>query len=250
MYMERNLFLYWEGPDYSLISLFRKLIYLHSKNGKGYKVHLINHKNVHEYIKDLPKCFFKLKLAHQADVVRVNVICDYGGIWIDSDTIVVDKLDGLFDYLETKDGFFILEDKNHRLCNGVFGSRPNTDLMRKWKEHAKHAHPNMRWTDIGEVALRSIRNNHPTFYDNYHIFSGRNDLYPVHPHVCVDHFLNKPYDFYKQIERPFQPLIIVIGTVYRAIQNESEKTILSKNRPLKYFLNLSLENGKKKGLIL
>ena len=102
MYMQRNLFLYWEGPDYSLISLFRKLIYLHSKNGKGYKVHLINHKNVHEYIKDLPKCFFKLQLAHQADVVRVNVICDYGGIWIDSDTIVVDKLDGLFDYLETK----------------------------------------------------------------------------------------------------------------------------------------------------
>ena len=43
---DRNVFLYWEGEDNSLISILRKLIYLHSKSGKGYKVHLINHKNV------------------------------------------------------------------------------------------------------------------------------------------------------------------------------------------------------------
>lgn len=28
--------------------------------------------------------------AHQADFVRVNVICDYGGIWLDSDTLVLE----------------------------------------------------------------------------------------------------------------------------------------------------------------
>jgi signal transduction histidine kinase len=38
--------------------------------------------------------------AHQADFVRVHVICDYGGIWLDSDTLVLDSLDSLFDCME------------------------------------------------------------------------------------------------------------------------------------------------------
>jgi mannosyltransferase OCH1-like enzyme len=70
--------------------------------------------------------------AHQADFVRVNVICEYGGIWLDSDTLVLDSLDSLFDLVEIKNGFFIKEN-NNILCNGVFGSKPNTELMIKWR---------------------------------------------------------------------------------------------------------------------
>ena len=66
--------------------------------------------------------------THQADFVRVNVICDYGGIWLDSDTLVLDSLDSLFDILETKSGFFIKQNNSH-LCNGIFGSNPKTLLM-------------------------------------------------------------------------------------------------------------------------
>ena len=100
----RNVYMYWIGPECKLITLLRNLIYLHSTNGKGYNVHMINHENVNEYVKDLPACFYKLCPAHQADVVRVNVISDKGGIWLDSDTLVLDKLDTLFDLLETGDG--------------------------------------------------------------------------------------------------------------------------------------------------
>ena len=100
MYMEdnveRNVFLYWIGEEYKLILILRKLINLHSKNGKGYNVKLITHENIKDYISDLPDYFYKLRPAHQADYVRVNVICDYGGIWLDSDTLVIDSLDSLF----------------------------------------------------------------------------------------------------------------------------------------------------------
>jgi len=85
----RNIFLYWVGNEYKLISILRKLIYLHSTNGKGYKVHLINEKNINDYIQNIPDYFTKLCKANQADFVRVNVICDYGGIWLDSDTISI-----------------------------------------------------------------------------------------------------------------------------------------------------------------
>ena len=101
-----NVYLYWVGKEYKLISILRKLIYLHSKSGKGYEVILITDKNVNEDIK-VPEYFDKLCPAHQADFVRVNVICDFGGIWLDSDTLVIENLDSLFEILANKDGFFI-----------------------------------------------------------------------------------------------------------------------------------------------
>ena len=60
-----------------------------------------------------------MRPAHQADFVRVNVICDYGGIWLDSDTLVLDSLDSLFDIIDNKDGFLIKEN-NKILWNGIF----------------------------------------------------------------------------------------------------------------------------------
>tara|TARA_B110000305_G_C19414566_1_gene627241 strand:+ start:1614 stop:1949 length:336 start_codon:yes stop_codon:yes gene_type:complete len=107
MITNRNIYLYWIGKEYKLISILRNLIYLHSTNGIGYKVNLINETNINEYIKDIPHYFSRLCPAHQADFVRVHVICDYGGIWLDSDTLVVDKLDSLFDLIEKEEGFFI-----------------------------------------------------------------------------------------------------------------------------------------------
>ena len=38
---KRNIFLYWVGKEFKLISILRNLIYLHSTNGKGYNVILI-----------------------------------------------------------------------------------------------------------------------------------------------------------------------------------------------------------------
>ena len=127
----QNIFIYQCGPEYNLISILRDLIYAHSKNGKGYEVHLISDKNIKQYIKNIPEYFSKLCYAHQADFVRVNVICDYGGIWLDSDTLVLDSLDSLFDLIDKKNGFFIKEN-NELLSTGIFGSKANLPIMNEW----------------------------------------------------------------------------------------------------------------------
>lgn len=127
-----NIYLYWVGKEFKLIKILRNLIYLHSINGNGYNVNLITHDNLKQYISDIPNYFNDLCPAHQADYVRVCVICDYGGIWLDSDTLVIDNLDCLFKILKEKDGFFIKENDDI-LCNGVFGSNAKTPLMLEWK---------------------------------------------------------------------------------------------------------------------
>jgi hypothetical protein len=246
---KRNVFLYWVGKEYKLISILRNLIYLHSKNGKGYNVVLINDKNINEYVKYIPEYFKTMCPAHQADFVRVNVICEYGGIWLDSDTLVLNSLDSLFDLIENNNGFFIREN-NKYICNGVFGSKSNTPLMIQWKNNMLNIlnkkQGNIGWCDIGSVILKNISNTNKCLYDNYKIFDGLDNLYPVNFPNCVNEFINKPYDNYKNIIREYQPLIILVNSVYKNLKNKSEKQILEGKIPLNYFINKSFDNMNNK----
>lgn len=244
----RNIFLYWVGKEYKLISILRKLIYLHSTNGAGYNVILITDKNIKEYVKDIPDYFSSLCPAHQADFVRVQVICDYGGIWLDSDTLVIDKLDSLFDLIENKNGFFIKEN-NTTLWNGIFGSKKQTELMITWKSYLRYILDKKKntidWSEVGCQMLETMYNKNPSLYNDYTIFEGLDNLYPFNWDKCVNEFLEKPYDNYKNIVREYQPLVVLVNSVYKALEHKTEKDILEGNLPINYFINKSFENNRK-----
>lgn len=244
---DRNVFIYWIGPTFKLINILQKLIYLHSKNGKGYNVILLTHENIKEYVKDIPSYFYDLWPCYQADFIRVNVICDYGGIWLDSDTIVLNSLDSLFDIINNNEGFLIKEN-NEILWNGIFGSRKNTSFMKNWKKNIKitldSKNGKIEWAEIGCQMLKSMYNKNPKLFKNYKIFNGLDNLYPVNWDKCVDEYINKPYNNYKNIIRDFQPLIVLVNSVYRNIENKTEDEILNSNMPLNYFINKSYENLK------
>ncbi len=241
----RNLYLYWIGPEYKLISILRNLIYLHSTNGKGYNVVLITDQNIRDYINDIPEYFSKLCPAHQADFVRVNVICDYGGLWMDSDTLVLDTLDSLFDLIDNKNGFFIKQN-NDILWNGIFGSKKQTPLMFEWKKQMMAVLDEKKgmidWCDIGNNMLRDMFKTNSELYNNYEIFNGLNNMYPVNYPSCVTEFINKPYENYKKIVREYQPLIVLVNSVYKSLNNKTTDEILKSNMPINYFINKSIEN--------
>jgi hypothetical protein len=238
-----NIFLYWVGKEYKLIYILRKLIYLHLKDSKDHEVILITEQNVKDYM-NIPENFYKLCPANQADFVRVNVICDFGGIWLDSDTLVMDNLDSLFDILRKKDGFFIKEN-NVDICNGVFGSNKNTPLMLQWKKditETLNKKYNITWSEIGSEVLSKMFNKTPNLYDNYTIFNGLDNIYPVVWYNCKKEFIDKPYDNYKNIIRNFQPLIILVNDVYKRLEEFSIQEILTGNMPINYFIKKSFEN--------
>ena len=243
---KNNIYLYWIGNEYKLIKILRNIIYLHSNNGKNYNIHLINTDNIKDYIKQLPDYFYDLQPAHQADFVRVSVICDYGGIWLDSDTLVMDDLKSLFDIIKNQDGFFILEN-NENLSNGVFGSKPNTKLMIEWKKQIinilnnKNKNKNINWTEIGGHLLETIKIKDPDYYNNYKIFNGLDNMYPVNWNNCVNEFINKPYDNYKNIIKDYQPIIVLVNSIYKELESKSKDEILNGNMPINYFLNKSLK---------
>lgn len=154
---KRNVFMFWEGPSYKLIELLRESVYRHATKG-NYTVHMVNYSNMYKYLPDMIPSKLKIwKFAHQADYLRVCLLKRYGGIWVDSDTIVMSDFHRMFDYLQSHEGFFILEN-NKDLCNGIFGSRPETQLMNKWYQNIQtkiSRGARFSWTEIGSSFLNT-----------------------------------------------------------------------------------------------
>lgn len=242
----KNIFVYWTGKKYSLIEILYNIMKIHSNNNKNYNVHFINDENIKSYIDNLPDYFNKLEPAHKADYLRVMLIYEYGGIWLDSDTLVMDNLQSLFDLFNTYDGFFIKEN-NNILCNGVFGSNPKTKLMAEWKTQLLQKignNINIEWAEIGNNMLEQIYNENPQYYDKYKIFNGLDTMYPVNWDKCVEEYINKPYDNYKTIIRDYQPIIVLVNSVYKKLNNLTIDQINNSNYPLNYFINKSLTNNR------
>ena len=233
----QNIFLYINTKEYELISILRNIIYLHSTNGNGYKVNLITDNNINDYF-TIPNNFNKLCPTHKAEVVKVNVICDRGGIWLDNSTLVLDSLDSLFDSINTKDGFFIKHDA--QIYTTVFGSKKNTPLMLEWKTQLMRIFENedVYCCEIGNI-LEKIKRNNPSLYDNYTIYNGFDNLFPINKDDVLTEFINKPYDNYNTIVREYQPLIILTNAIYK-IEH------LSGDTPLLYFINKSFQTMKLK----
>lgn len=65
--------------------------------------------------------------AHKSDVVRLSVLRDYGGIYLDIDTICVKSFKPLM-----KHNFVIAKQDKLRYCNAVMLSRPNNRFVVGW----------------------------------------------------------------------------------------------------------------------
>lgn len=249
---DRNVFLYWTGVEPSLILILRNLIYLHSTHGEGYRVHLITPANVADYIGGVPDGFHQLIPPHQADVVRVLVVCEYGGIWLDSDTIVMDKLDALFDFItgdHDRSGF-LFKENNEILWNGIFGSRARTPLFLHWRTRVLQrlaSGVDLGWTDLGNSMLNDMWQSDHTIFDSYTIMNGLDTVYPVNWDQCVDKFVNQPYDSYKSLIRPFQPVVVLVNSVYKRLGHLSPTALIAYSAtnsvPLHYFLNTSFASA-------
>lgn len=248
---DNNVFIYWVGEEYKIIKFLRSLIYHHSNNGQNYKVHFINYDNLKDYIDIdvIPDCFWELSPMHQSDYLRVQIIYEYGGIWLDSDTIVMDDLSSLFNILKEKEGFLVNEEREKKfisepgnyLINGIFGSRPKTRFMNEWKNKIDlklQKKKKLDWTDLGEIILNKIKYQYESFLSSYAILNGRKNIYPIHYDYMMLEFIEKPYENWQNIKREYQPVIILTHDLYEKADHLTESEILEKT-PLSHFIKES-----------
>ena len=135
----KNIFTYWAGNKFKLLVLLEDLMLENSKKN-NYNLILLNDKNIKKYI-DVPLKFTHFKLNHQSDIVRTRIIYKYGGIWLDSDTLIIENLDYYFNIIDNYNSFFTLQDEII-VCSGFFGCKRNNLFVNKW---LKLSRKNDKW---------------------------------------------------------------------------------------------------------
>lgn len=135
-----NIWLYWENKPGSNKSDYLNLCYdtIIKHCSKTFNIHLLDEKKIFKYLpntrKDLDK---KLNIPQKTDYYRYRLLYKYGGIWIDSDTIVMSDLSEIVEKLEKHDyvgfGCHYTDCKDGgypRPANWVMASRKNGILMK------------------------------------------------------------------------------------------------------------------------
>jgi len=88
------LFSYWEKktpdakiPEYILLCLESMV-----RNGKLFKVVVLNQQTIKDYLPDLRTDIQSLPMALKTDYLRIRLLEKFGGVWADADTIILQDL--------------------------------------------------------------------------------------------------------------------------------------------------------------
>jgi mannosyltransferase OCH1-like enzyme len=173
----KNIWLYWEhregvSIEPAYIRLCRKAIYTYAGNAT---VHLVTPENLHAYLPNLPKNVEKIRrkgtkdysIAMKCDVIRAYLLQEYGGLYLDSDTIPLQNMDPIFDLLDAHD-FIAMQCESHgdhHIPNGVFGTRAQGIVIRKYVNAIRRKmftkfllRRDFGWTSLGQSALTRVVN--------------------------------------------------------------------------------------------
>lgn len=234
----KNIFTYWEGSMPSLIPVLFETMERHIDRD----LHILNDSNVKDYLSEIHPRYWDLSYTHKADYLRVNLVYHHGGIWLDADTLVMEPLEGLLGLLKTHDGFLVKETESNFMCNGVFGAKAHNKLLKRWANRIDQILDNNKSisrTELGSKTLNFMVENLNNI-GNFHIFEGSENIYPVNWDKCKDVYLSENLDLLTDIKRPFQEVIVLVNSVYRALENVPRTELVEMDNVLGALLRESL----------
>jgi Capsular polysaccharide synthesis protein len=159
---KRVIWQYWEtrGTKPAFIDGLSQI----ARKNAGVEIVLVTPETLHAYLPDLPPEILQIQeMAHKADMIRAMLVLRHGGMWLDSDAIVLQDLSWLFEYLD--DVEFVGFNDHGRLRSGkpwvrvnCFLARPNSRVMAAWVagQHAKFPNTVYAWEEIGSALLHPI----------------------------------------------------------------------------------------------
>jgi len=150
------VWLYWEGDLPAWIGECQKTIFAHTNN-----VHLLTNESFNELRDiDLDIKLENLCVAHRADFIRAFLLYKYGGLWIDSDCIVLKPLQPLMDTLNFYE-FVGYRERSGEVTNNFMGASFNSSIAKDYYNkvcEVLRVGQTIEWLTLGSKALTSILN--------------------------------------------------------------------------------------------
>ncbi len=170
---------YWEGVKPEYIDLC-----FDSMRKYCDRLIILDDVSVHNYLPELRE-LGHLKIAQKVDYIRVALLYHYGGVWVDADTIVMRRLDEIFEKVRRYDYVgFGCSDKvcfngYPRPSNGVMGSKKGGKLMGKVLgdlDRMLDGGKEFEYFDLGKLVLwRNIKELMEGGYSNYYHYGSEYD---------------------------------------------------------------------------
>lgn len=189
------IWLYWDNINGNatpgFIELCRETVYKNCST--NFNIVLLNKDNIIDWLPDIKnymQYIDKLIIAHKVDIYRIMLLYKYGGIYLDSDIIVMRDLSDIIEQLKKYDfvGFgctgMICKYGYSKPSNWFLASRPHTKLMGTIldKQIAKLTSGNkIEYHDIGKILIWDSLNEmiNKENYEYYHysnIYDGTRDI--------------------------------------------------------------------------
>jgi hypothetical protein len=191
---EKIIWQYWEtlGAKPGYIDGLHEI----ARRNSGVKIVLVTPDSLRSYLPDLEDGVSRIaNLAHKADMIRSRLVRRYGGMWLDSDAVVLRDLNFLFDHLEDREfvGFnngCRLERRRPWVRVNCFLSRPDGAIINGWvdRQSRKLHQTTFRWSEVGAELLNAaclenrggarilpFENISPVAWDEVEAFVSRDD---------------------------------------------------------------------------
>ncbi len=117
------------------------------------------------------RTFLNMKVQHQADIIRMRIMRDVGGIYLDSDVIPLRN----FDELRHHD-FSMGIEKDIGLCNAVMVGAPNSSFINRWWNEYENFDPTTQWAYHSVELPFKLMQKHPA---EVHVLSEQAFFYPM-----------------------------------------------------------------------
>jgi hypothetical protein len=121
--MTLPVWLYWEGECPEWIQACQRTIFAHASD-----VRLLTPETFAQlWDTDRDINLTRLRPAHRADFIRAFLLARYGGLWIDSDCLIMQPLRAILDALREHD-FIGHRERSGYVSNGFMGARPGSRI--------------------------------------------------------------------------------------------------------------------------
>jgi hypothetical protein len=176
---QKIIWTYWDQGVKKLPYFNQKCIKSWKKNNPEFKVIILDQNNLFKFLtcEDLPKNWKYFPPQLKSDFIRIALLDNYGGIWMDSSIICIKPLNKLFSFDKSLEGFALQNfSRNNDLTvfeNWFISARKGSYIIKKWRdEFTKLYKDKKNFTELSNNDFEGVdfqNINHYNFYLSMHL---------------------------------------------------------------------------------